>query len=433
MKATSPFGNNSKHLINIALFAGIFEWYEFSIFGLMAGIISQLFFVHSTNTIQNDLSVYLIFALSYFVRPLGGLFFGRMGDRFNPGKALKLSLMTMAIPTIIIGLLPTYNQIGIWSTAALCLLRLIQGFGVGGEFPNSISYILNTSPTRYKTFLGTLTCASTALGILLGAIIHFGLRSFFDEATILRWAWRIPFLLSIPLTGFIAWVRRSIDDTGLSSASSDNALLNIPSKTSLWSQLADAKYSLVTIILLGGLLTTCSNLILIWMPYYLHQFLNVPSQISAFTNTITLLCEIIVLIASGYFIYFLPVEKTLRWLHISLIILIYPLFQGLQDSSMLNLILIQCILGFFIGSFNGCFIEVMRRIIPPHIQSVSTSIVFAISPAFFGGLAPLIATWLTQKTGILAAPSFWILGLAILALPVTLKLKLPPERTLLTK
>lgn len=419
MKTTLSPGAKHRHLFNIALFAGVFEWYEFSIYGLMASIMGKVFF-DSADPINNALSTYTVYALSYFARPLGGLFFGRMGDKLSHGQALKLSLMTMAIPTIIIGMLPTYHQAGLWASFSLVILRLIQGFGLGGEFPNSISYLLETSPPRYKTVLGSITCASTSLGMLLGSMVMLGLHTYFDEQTIYHWAWRIPFLLGIPLTILISLIRQSI--TKFQTPTQASKVLP-SSSTNLWEELYKERYTLLKIILIGGMLTTCSNLFLIWMPFYLEHFLHVSPTIATFTNATTLSFEIGILILLGYVMYFLPTEKLLKTLHISLLLLLYPLFHLLTMSDYIGIIVIRLIFGFFVGAINSCFLEIMGRILPSGIRSLGTGIVFSISPAFFGGSAPFLCTWLTHKTGILEAPAFFIMLLGLLALPATFSLK----------
>ncbi len=421
MKIISHAGNNSNHLYNIALFAGIFEWYEFALYGLMSAALGPLFF-NTDDRISTALSVYIVFALSYLARPLGGIFFGRMGDTVNHGRALKLSLMTMAVPTAIIGFLPTYASAGLWATSALCTLRLVQGFGVGGEFPNSIAYVFNTSSQKERTFLGSITCASTSLGMLLGSTVVSSLNWYFTKAEILDWAWRIPFLLSIPLTLFIAFIRRSIIDPTWQNRSTTQRSMH-----SLWQQVIKARTSLFKMILLGGMLTTCSNLLLIWMPFYLQTFLNIPPHIASTTNTITLIVEITVLVSSGYMMYQLPVEKLLKYLHIGLLLAVYPLFFLLQYQNVGLLILSQCTLAFFLGSINACFIEMMGRVLPKEIRSISTSIIFAVSPAIFGGLAPLTAIWLIKTYHLLTAPAFLILGISIIAAPVTFSFRAIPK------
>jgi MHS family proline/betaine transporter-like MFS transporter len=420
MTTISTRGNNSRHLLNIALFAGIFEWYEFSIYGFMSGILGPLFF-SSSNPISAALSVYTVFAFSYFARPLGGLFFGRMGDTLSRGHALKLSLMTMAIPTALIGLLPTYAQAGYWATIALCLLRLIQGFGVGGEFPNSICYVFDEAPSRYKILLGSITCASTSVGMLLGSSVIAGLHSCFDIQTIHNGAWRIPFLLGIPLTACIAFMRRSIVESETFSAPLKTDKQSI--SFGIWERLYAERYNVLTVVLIGALLTTCSNLTLIWMPFYLTHFIHISSQLASLTNTLTLVFEIGVLAIAGYYIYFLPAERILKILHLSLLLLAYPLFQAISSGHILGIIIGQLTLAFFVGSINACFIAILGRLLPDDIRSLGASIVFAISPAFFGGIAPLLSTWLTHQTGLLAAPAFIIVGLALLTLPATLYLK----------
>lgn len=418
MKATTS-GTNTRHLLNISFFAGIFEWYEFSIYLLLASTIGPLFF-ESGNSITEALSTFTLFAFSYFARPLGGLFFGMMGDRIGRGSALKLSLMTMAIPTALIGLLPTAAQAGLWATGLLCILRLIQGFGVGGEFPSSIAYIFDAASSHQRTLFSSITCASTSIGYLLGSIVSGLLFWYFDRQTIFDWAWRIPFLLGIPLTCIIAIIRRSIQDPKRVGRS-------VPRNFSdFWPRLVAARFNLIKIILLGGMLTTCGNVFLVWMPFYLEHFLGVEPKLAYFVNAIRLIVEIIVLVVAGFVVRFLDAAQALKWIHIAMLVLIYPLFQALvitATGSLFYFIALQFVFAFLLGSMNACFLEVMGELLPEDMRSLGTSVVFAVSPAFFGGIVPLVCTYLTHKTGYLAAPAFHIITLGVLVLPVILRVQ----------
>ncbi len=135
-----------------------------------------------------------------------------MGDRKGSSQPLKVVLMLMAIPTALIGFLPTDQDIGTLAPVLLITLRLLQGFAVGGEYPTNACYIFESSPDDRKSILCSVVAASTALGMLLASLVAFLLFQYFDRATILAWAWRIPFILSIPLTAvclYSFWYKRN--------------------------------------------------------------------------------------------------------------------------------------------------------------------------------------------------------------------------------
>ncbi len=199
------------HLLKIGLVANIFEWYEFVIYAYMVGVIGQLFF-HSEDPISRLIQTFAVFSIGYLARPLGSLFFGAMGDRVGRGSPIKITLVMMAVPTALIGLLPTYHDIGWTAPALLFALRLIQGFAMGGALPGTACYIFEAAPADRKSILCNVVVVSVALGSLLATLVVFLLFQYFDRTTILAWAWRIPFLLSIPLTVAIGYIRREIRD-----------------------------------------------------------------------------------------------------------------------------------------------------------------------------------------------------------------------------
>src|SRR6185312_8898309 len=160
----------TRHLLKLGIVANIFEWYEFNIFGLLASLLGQLFF-QSSDTLVNLLKAFSIFAVSFIARPLGGLFFGLIGDRIGRRASLRLSLILMSIPTILIGLLPVYDQAGVIATISLVILRLIQGFAAGGELPTTACYVFESATAQNRSLLCSVVVTSPKIGMLLAALV----------------------------------------------------------------------------------------------------------------------------------------------------------------------------------------------------------------------------------------------------------------------
>lgn len=158
----------TQSLLKVSLVANIFEWYEFSIYSYLATTFGQLFFKSTHPTIALIQS-FALFASSYFMRPIGALFFGTLGDKTSPNNALHYSLVIMATPTVLIGLLPTYDQIGSLATLSLIILRLVQGFGAGGELPVSGCWIFEQSSIQKRGILCSTTIVGASAGVLLSS------------------------------------------------------------------------------------------------------------------------------------------------------------------------------------------------------------------------------------------------------------------------
>lgn len=401
-----------KNLLNIALVANLLEWYEFSIYGLLASTMGLLFFPthHPTNS---AILAFTVFAMSYLARPLGSFYFGYIGDRIGRSFALKLSLLLMAIPTAAIGLLPNFAQVGWLATGLLILLRLIQGFAVGGEMPSSACYVFEASEARLRLILTSIVWASAHLGFLLATFVAFLLFRYLDQTTILIWGWRIPFLLGVPITCFIAYVRTTIRED------SNNVTHTPFSLTALFPQ---DKKALLKGMVLAAFTTSCVYVFSIWMPFYLEHFLGVNPATAYLTNAIAKCALFVIPILSGYLAHYFGYHRIIKVFYIAILVSIYPLFNGLQTGSYTALWAIQFVLDFLLGSIGGVMIETVGQFFQKAERARGMSLSFTLPTAFIGGLTPLVCTWLTHKSGPLF-PVFYILFWGLLAAPIVLRLK----------
>lgn len=420
----SPLSNGThihslKSLFNIAFVANLLEWYEFSIYGLLAGTMGLLFF-KTSHPIMAALSAFTVFAISYLARPLGSLCFGYIGDRIGRSDALKLSLLLMAVPTVLIGLLPNFAQVGFFATGLLILLRLIQGFAVGGEMPSSACYVFEASDPHHRLLLTSIVWASAHVGFLLAAFVAFLLFQYFDQETILAWAWRIPFLLGIPITLFIITMRKSIEEPRWASA-----IIMQPFSSILRSLLPKDKKALLKSILLTAFTTSCVYVFSIWMPFYLEHFLKIESSLSFFTNTLATIALCITPIVSASAAYYFGYHRLINILFFATLLLVYPLFKGLiqGNSSTIVLLSIQIAFNFLAGAIGGNVIEAVGRLFQQSERARGMNIAFTCSTALVGGMTPLLCTWFTYQTGFLTFPAFYILFWGVLALPIVLSLK----------
>jgi len=185
----------------------LLEWYDFGLYGVLAATLGRRFFPEAGGLV-GVLSVYGIFAAGYIARVAGGTFFGHIGDQFGRRKALLVSALVMAMATFLVGCLPTYATVGLAAPVLLTIFRLFQGLSAGGEFAASLSYTIEHAPEDKRGLHGSFAAMSATAGILLGSGTGSLLFSVFSEDQIEEWAWRIPFLLSLPLGILIAALRR---------------------------------------------------------------------------------------------------------------------------------------------------------------------------------------------------------------------------------
>jgi MHS family proline/betaine transporter-like MFS transporter len=209
---TRPVPVPLKPIAVIAGMAGnLMEWYDFALYGVMAPTLGKLFFPQGNNLVS-ILSVFGVFAAGYIMRLGGGAFFGHIADHYGRRIALLASAALMAVTTTIVGFLPSYASIGIWAPLLLVILRLVQGLSTGGEFITSITYLVENAPPHRRGLIGTLAGCTASGGILVGSTAGTILFSVFSQEQILDWAWRLPFLASIPLGLSIALLRTSLPE-----------------------------------------------------------------------------------------------------------------------------------------------------------------------------------------------------------------------------
>lgn len=404
-------------LVKVGLTANILEWYEFAIYGYLVVVMGQNFLAAS-HPMMVTVKAYALFSISYIARPLGSVFYGYLGSEIGHGHALKRSLLTMAIPTALIGLLPTYTQVGGLSMFFLLVLRFIQGFAAGGELPMSACYIFEKAPPSVRSFLCSTVATGSSIGLLLSSAMASFLFWRFDNATLLSWAWRIPYLFSIPLSIWIFNLRNEIDQTAIIPQSVSISQLQYR----LIDLMRSIKIQVFPLMLLVGFMETCVYILIFWMPTYLSQFLSVPLTVAQSTNTFMLAAYIVFSLFAGYLAGLIGYQRLLI-LHISAILLSsYPLFWMLQGASYGTLFAVQLVFAWLLSGVVSVMMEVLGGAFDQEARAFGMSVTHTLAAAFFGGTAPLICTYLTYKTGIKMFPAFYMIGFAMIALRVIWRL-----------
>ena len=203
----------SIRLVALASFAGTtIEWYDFFLYGTAAALVFNKVFFPTFAPLSGTLAAYGTYAVGFVARPLGGIVIGHFGDRIGRKSMLVLTLVLMGTATFLIGLLPTYNQIGMWAAVILVALRIVQGFGVGGEWGGAVLMAVEHAPPGARGFYGSWPQMGVPVGLLLSTAV-FSFFTRLPQDQFLSWGWRVPFLLSIVLVGVGLYIRLSILET----------------------------------------------------------------------------------------------------------------------------------------------------------------------------------------------------------------------------
>jgi len=411
---------NTKKIIYLGLFANIAEWYDFSIYAFLATTIGEIFF----NTKQPKIALiaaFFWFTISYLARPIGSICWGYLGDYYGRKWALKWSLIAMAIPTILIGILPTYDSVGILATTCLIILRLIQGFAAGGELPISACYIYEISPKERKNFFCSIVAASPMIGLLFGSIAAFLLYLFFSEDAIIHYAWRIPFLFGFVVLFFILYIRRNLDETNEFKSSIDKkkfsaklfSIINFPKKNVL-----------LQIIALYSFIQSSFYLFFVWMPSYLNVFLSFDKNLSFLSNTIGILSLVIFTLIVGYFAENIRHKKIVLLSILSIVIMSYPLFLLLQTRTFVAILTVQIFFAICLSLVDGVIINILNRGFDVSSRCRGVSLGFTLPSAILGGALPTLSSYLIYKTNFNLIPVLFIIFISLVVLPVVIRSKL---------
>lgn len=393
------------------------EWFDFTVFGLFAGVISKLFFP-ADDPRASLLSTFAVFGIAFAARPLGGLVFGLYADRYGRKKALVVMITMMAFGTGLIGVLPTYASIGIAATALLLLARLIQGFSAGGEFGSASAMLIEFAPPGRKGLYGAFQTVSQALAFALGAMLAVLLGKTLSPADFAGWGWRVPFILGI-LIGPVGWyLRRRCDESPEFQAylAERAARATARKRTTLGRLLAEHPRELLASFGLIAAGTAIYYVGGVFLPAFAASELRLPLADAQLGLLAVSLANVPLGLASG-----LLSDRIGRRGVIVPALLLYPILyvvlfrQLVAEPTTAHLWQLQAV-GLLLGVLGGAVPAFMTEIYPVGVRATGASLMYNFGVMLFGGLAPFINTWLVQATGDKTAPVYYIMFAATVGL-----------------
>jgi MFS transporter, MHS family, proline/betaine transporter len=407
-----------KRAVVAGLIGHLVEWYDYGVYAYVATTLAVVFFP-STDPTAALLAVFATFAVAFFARPLGGLFFGSLGDRIGRQRCLATVVVLISLATFAIGVLPSYASVGVLAPVLLLSARVLQGFSAGGEIPGATSFINEYAPDHRRGLLSSLLPAASATGLLFGATLITILKSSLSDDALISWGWRVPFLLALPLGLIGLYLRLKIEDTPLFRALVKAADVSpTPIRSSLTEQFRWIAVAFGATLSYGvGFYVVPS-----YMPTYLSKVTNF-GVLSIFAVTAAvLLAHIIALPLWGALSDRVGRKPVIMGGSIALVILTYPAFLLIAHGNNLAFAIVGgATLGGLIAACAAPLFAFMAELFPTRVRYSSVSIGYNLSVMTFGGTAPFIATFLIDRTGSYIAPSFYLLAAAagtVLALAV---------------
>ena len=401
--------------VSTSMIGNLFEFYDFALFGYFAPVIGKLFFPSGKGSTEL-IAAFGAFAAGFLVRPLGGLLFGHIGDRYGRKKALILSIVMMAIPTSLIGLLPTYESIGLAAPILLVLMRLFQGISLGGNYGGSITFTAEHAPAKHKGFIGSIAVTSCLVGIMLGSGAAAFFSSIFTEAQLQDWGWRLPFLLGI-LICFVGYYMR------LNVAESPEFLeaqkTQIVRQHPILDVFKNHRKVLIAVILTVLLHDLSFYLLFVYMATYFSEVLHVAKDTALKINTINLIVVSCTTLASGWLsdkVGRKPILLTAAALFVVGTIPLLKIIVSAGSSSTFTILGAQMILALGVGAYFGPIPSLMAEAFPTMIRYSAVTITTNISGPLFGGITPLIVTYLISVTGSSLVPAYYLVAGAVISL-----------------
>ncbi len=413
MQAATTLSRSDWRVILLASLGGALEFYDFIIYSQFAQYIGRNFFPNDDPMVSLVVS-FSVFAVGYFARPLGGIFFGHMGDRIGRRRVLIVTVVTMSAATAGIGLLPTYAQWGIAASILLVLLRVVQGFCLGGELPGAISYVVEMAPRRSGFSVGLVYfCVNT--GVLFAAALNLGVHATLTVDEIASWGWRIGFLVGgvLGLFSFVLrfWLEESREFARIRAVGRASA---VPFAELL------RQYPRSVVVGVAILAVTAGfNGLLFAMPAFLPQAMGYEAVQAIEAQNLALGIMSIGLL----FVAWLTDRVSRKALALTgsalLIVLAWPFFTAAEAHSV-GLLPLFALVGVVGSICAGTVIAISADLFPTRIRFSGVALSYNISFTLFSGLAPVIAALLARNTGVAATAAYYMIGCAALSFAAAL-------------
>ncbi len=418
----SALSRNDYRTLGLSALGGALEFYDFIIFVFFAVVIGQLFFPPDMPDWLRQLQTFAIFAAGYLARPLGGIVMAHFGDTLGRKRMFMLSILLMALPTLAIGLLPTYAVIGIWAPLALLALRILQGAAIGGEVPGAWVFVSEHVPARHVGFAcGTLTAGLTG-GILLGSLVASAVHGAYTPEELLDTGWRVPFILG-GLFGLLSvWLRQWLHETPVFKEM--QALAKLADELPLKTVLRAHRVPVILVMAMTWLLSAAIVVMILMTPILVQKLYAIPATVALHANSIATLflsigCVVFGALADRFGAGRVMVAGCVMLGATSM------LFYSQMAVAPHNINALYALCGFFVGVI-GVIPGAAVRAFPPAVRFSGLSFSYNVAYAVFGGLTPVLVSMLLPLDAL--APAHYVLALSAVGVLIGLYLWRGAER-----
>lgn len=408
--------NRRRAAIAAGVVGNILEWYDFALYGFMASVLADLFFP-SDDRLVSLIATYGVFATGFAMRPLGSFLFGWMGDVLGRTRTMLVSVALMAIPTMSLGLLPTYQNIGILAPALLVTIRLLQGLSVGGEFSSSVTYLVETAPAGKRGLAGSWANIGSMAGMLMGSGLASLVTTSFSSEAVHDWAWRLPFLFGGVMGVIAIFMRKHLPRSGHFQKHVDNRVDSSP----IAEAFSTNRKQMLQATGFASAYGVLFYVILVYLPTWVSEQSLQPLDSAMQLNTVATVLLIPVIPFAGWLS-----DRYVRRTHllaatfliVGLVAL--PLFKWIASGSYLGLLVGQIALALLIALPCGSAPAFFTEFFPTEDRLSGYSISFNFGLGIVGGTTPMVCTWLIHETHATLSPAYYLLGFALLGAVILL-------------
>jgi len=396
---------SQRRIIMAGLVGNVMEWYDFAVYGYFASVIGHQFFP-ADDPATSLIAAFGAFAAGFLVRPLGGLLFGRIGDLVGRQRGVTLSIITMALPIVLMAFLPTYETLGFAAPFMLVALRIVQGLSVGGEYTSSLVFLVEHAPEKGRAFTAIWGAWGATAGILLGSGVGDVLASLLTEEQIATWGWRLPFLMGGLVAGTGYLIRRSIHADIPSSES----------KSPILESFGKYRKSVIQVFLLNIGFGVGFYTAFVYAVTFIKEIDKLPERIALNLNTESMALLLIILPAAAWLSDRFGRKPLLIAGSGLLTFGAIPLFHLLHTTDPLTIFLGEVGFVIAIGLMLGGLVAANVELIPAAVQCTGLAFAYNASIGWFGGTTPMIAAWLIATTGNPIMPAYWVAATAAITL-----------------
>lgn len=383
------------------------EWFDIIVYATFAVVIAKNFFPESDGTVGLILT-FATFAISYLIRPLGGMVLGSFADRKGRKNALTLTLMLMMVGTLIMAVAPTYATVGVWGSVIILVSRLVQGFSAGGEFGTATAFLIETAPHK-KAFYASWQVAAQGASMLLASAFGYGLTQWLSEEALYSWGWRVPFFVGLLIGPVGLYIRARLDET-------EEFIKGEKTKTPLKDLFINHYGRLLAGSAVIGV-ATISVYMILYMPTFAVKNLGIPATAAFLGGIVAGLVTLVGVPFVGHLADRFGPARIMTYAAVGALLLAWPLFKLMVTApSVPVLVIVIGLLGVIMAFYFGPLPALLSSLFPAAIRGTGLAVTYNVGVTLLGGIAPLVLTWLLSVTGSLNAPSLYYMAIAVISL-----------------